>query len=879
MSLSCFKCPICGSQKFQLQKYLTHVEFAHQHIASFSVACGLNGCPCTYTSVKSLRKHMREKHMELYNSFQIFSTSTSEESDIAIENNYDLDIFEEPNSEIVNNTITESVNKNISIDDILLGLKKHFSMFVLQVGEKHAIPSVVQQEIAAEAHLLLKYFVSNYNEFIKFHLKQSGFEISDDDDLLELLENETLIDRALSAVNSDRKILSYCKSHLGYIAPKPIELTVGNDDDDDDEIPGASDESIDTEGTNAGDLECAVAGNSTEASASNDSDVNENNDSFQYISVLQVITKMVEQKEVWHSIQRKLEKDSVKDPNLLSSYVDGTICKCHDVFTDKNAIRLHLYVDEFEVCNPIGSHRSTHKLCAFYYFLGNVEEQYHSQLKHIHLCLLVKEKYIKKSRTFKQVLQPLIAELEVLYNEGILVNIEGNLIRLYGALATVSADNLSAHAVAGLRRVFNSGRICRQCMILHTEIEKELKESLTLIRTEEMHFYHIKAVSSKNGVSAATYGVEKRCPFLNLPYFKVTESFPPDVMHDVLEGVIPVTLKLVILVLKRIVTIAQINTEIETFSFGRNDIKNKPVLLPVSLGSANISGSASEKLCLFRLLPFLIGYRVPQNDPHWLLYLMLREIVDFLMSPSVSKTVLPYLQLLIEQFLKTFVSLFPGQMKPKFHYLLHYPRLIAQYGPLRYLWCMRFEAKHQYFKKLASACRNFKNIALTLSKRHQLRQCWEFTSLDFFKENNLCSGETSLFFQNLSQHQQTLFLSYFGLHTVPGSEMLWKCNSLTHEGNAFKLNDVCIVGLLHAEGIPLFFKICQIMKFRENWVFLGKILVSTSFSSHYHSFCVDEEREFTLCQPSDLIDHQLLDCYTLQDGQTYVSLKHLVFLS
>ena len=37
MSLSCFKCPICGSQKFQLQKYLTHVEFAHQHIASFSV--------------------------------------------------------------------------------------------------------------------------------------------------------------------------------------------------------------------------------------------------------------------------------------------------------------------------------------------------------------------------------------------------------------------------------------------------------------------------------------------------------------------------------------------------------------------------------------------------------------------------------------------------------------------------------------------------------------------------------------------------------------------------------------------------------------------------------------------------------------------------
>ncbi len=48
------------------------------------------------------------------------------------------------------------------------------------------------------------------------------------------------------------------------------------------------------------------------------------------------------------------------------------------------------------------------------------------------------------------------------------------------------------------------------------------------------------------------------------------------------------------------------------------------------------------------------------------------------------------------------------------------------YGPLRLLWCMSFEAKHQYFKIVAHNCRNFVNRATTLSNRDQFRQCWEF---------------------------------------------------------------------------------------------------------------------------------------------------------
>jgi len=37
------------------------------------------------------------------------------------------------------------------------------------------------------------------------------------------------------------------------------------------------------------------------------------------------------------------------------------------------------YMDDFEVCNPIGSRQSIHKLTAVYYVVGNTRPKYWSQ--------------------------------------------------------------------------------------------------------------------------------------------------------------------------------------------------------------------------------------------------------------------------------------------------------------------------------------------------------------------------------------------------------------------------------------------------------------------------------------------------------------------
>ena len=55
-----------------------------------------------------------------------------------------------------------------------------------------------------------------------------------------------------------------------------------------------------------------------------------------------------------------------------------------------------------------------------------------------------------------------------------------------------------------------------------------------------------------------------------------------------------------------------------------------------------------------------------------------------------------------------------------------------RHGPLVRQWCMRFEAKHHYFKKLAHGMTNFKNLSKTLAVRHQRLQCYWLSEDDAY---------------------------------------------------------------------------------------------------------------------------------------------------
>ena len=82
-------------------------------------------------------------------------------------------------------------------------------------------------------------------------------------------------------------------------------------------------------------------------------------------------------------------------------------------------------------------------------------------------------------------------------------------------------------------------------------------------------------------------------------------------------------------------------------------------------------------------------------------FLKLRTIMDIFFVPSVARQQLQLLAVLIDKYLQQKIRFFPNQtIKKNHHHMIHYPRLIMQSGPMLRMWCMRFEQKHQRYKRL-----------------------------------------------------------------------------------------------------------------------------------------------------------------------------------
>lgn len=97
---------------------------------------------------------------------------------------------------------------------------------------------------------------------------------------------------------------------------------------------------------------------------------------------------------------------------------------------------------------------------------------------------------------------------------------------------------------------------------------------------------------------------------------------------------------------------------------------------------------------------------------------------DVIMSPvtTVHKAVL--LRQQINEHHELFRELYSGSsITPKMHYMIHLPAWIIQYGPMTWIWCMRFEAQHKLLKQLSTAMCNFANISKSLANQFQQHMC------------------------------------------------------------------------------------------------------------------------------------------------------------
>ena len=83
--------------------------------------------------------------------------------------------------------------------------------------------------------------------------------------------------------------------------------------------------------------------------------------------------------------------------------------------------------------------------------------------------------------------------------------------------------------------------------------------------------------------------------------------------------------------------------------------------------------------CLIRLLPIMIGDLIPDDCEHWINFLRLLSIVEFVFAPQTTVGIAGYLRNLICDHHSTFTKLYPHRpVTPKFHYITHLPKWIVK---------------------------------------------------------------------------------------------------------------------------------------------------------------------------------------------------------
>ncbi|KAL1480095.1 hypothetical protein MTO96_034748 [Rhipicephalus appendiculatus] len=311
---------------------------------------------------------------------------------------------------------------------------------------------------------------------------------------------------------------------------------------------------------------------------------------------------------------------------------------------------------------------------------------------------------------------------------------------------------------------------------------------------------------------------------------------------------------------------------ISSFKYGFHDKKATRTAVKVAFlnGKASLRGSASQKWCLCRLLPQIYAQDVPEGNSHWEVYLAYRLIVHIILAEKIPKSCVPYLQVKVEEFLELYtVQYSNAAVTPKLHFLLHYPKYILKYGPPRRYWGMRFEAKHSYFKSIASKTKNFKNICLTLATRHQLLQAYELSgnTLDSALET---TGAKQLRVGELPEEQQS------ALRKVTEEEMVSTTTTASFSGYCYRTGDT-FVHSVH-DGEPQFMQIERVLVVSGSLVLLCKPLETVECSEHRSSYIVKVSADFVAVIPGDIEGFYPLDLYSSR-GFCEVVTHYVVFLN
>lgn len=814
------KCPVCDKSYATWNKVLTHVTGYHAG-QPVNITCNIDGCQHTFKNTANWRRHayrFAQHRVTLGLAKQVISGGSTSVELVLDESEDNDDAQMDATHEQPDNL--SPINQYSQLHSLF---QNRFLSLTMQVREELLLPQSSVTKVVDGIEGLFELYSSNIKDIIKRQLTNDP----DIDKLDFMLEDDHFFSSICSIVRNDKGTAASLAMHLPHVRPHEIAL---NRDD-----PGKKD----------------------------------------FIHIVPLI----------QSLKTILSNDDIVDEILAyKNQLEGQQAtdKLHDLIlnigtTDYIDVPLIFYIDEFEPCNPIGSRKKIHKISGTYFTMACLPPRLRARLKSIFLYCLA---YCSRVKThgYGEIFKFLIDDLIELANSDITVRTKkGREFSYRVRLQMFCADNLAAHDIMGLQTHFNHGKVSRYCYVDYKEIGVKYDCANCPLRMKRDYEEQIALIDIEPTMS--NYGIKSKCVFNEVPYLNPIELCPPDVMHDFLEGVVPIVICLALssLMKKLKISLIDMNSAIQSFKYGKADKTNKygPYLSAANLKKLNIPGTATEKFCLLRMLPLMVKIKfTDQIDKKLRGMKLLRlclEVSDIIMAPVICKEWLADLHRLIIDLHILVRRTHLSAIKPKFHFLSHYPQLIARYGPPRHYFTMRFESVHQYFKRLTSRTRNFINLTQTLSNRYQNLKAFYLGHDNFFSDSNNITGSSVL----LSSLGLNIVTQFRAKYPFCANEA-FITNIMELQGVKYSKGYAYVIDLLHDEAeTPHFFEIETIVRVNSEWFGLGRTWETLGFNETLHAYEVTPHHGQRLMLLGTEQDHSPLSVYTIQ-GTSYITMKYCV---
>jgi hypothetical protein len=598
-----------------------------------------------------------------------------------------------------------------------------------------------------------------------------------------------------------------------------------------------------------------------------------------YIPLKELVEKLLCLPEMWKHLTKHHESQS----EIMKDICDGDFVKQHKLSREgRPFLQLILSFDDVEIQNPLRSN-ALHKLSMFYVTFANIPPQYRSKLQNIFLLAIARSKDLK-SFGLDRLLGDFVSTVDTLRETGININVVGGEERIWGDIILATCDTPAAAYLGGFKESSFAYKSCRMCCASANEMKTNFIQSSFVLRDMKTYLDQCTILSDAS-LSRANktywskqFGLNKKSVLCGISEFDVTQNLVQDPMHCILEGCLPYALALF---LKRIigdlniVTLAQINAKIADFPYSYLDKNTAETIDGKHIKNLHIKQKASVMLHLAYILPFILSNieGVNVDDPFYRNIIGLIKITCTIFSPYADVTTAGELDQLMVSFLKNFVELYPeAGLKPKMHYMLHFPRQMLLFGPLRQLTCMRFEAKHGFFKN--HKWNNFVNLPFSLAEKHQLYLANRMSGVfgqpcpNFIDTGNVVEEGEKIDLISLPKNVLKALPRF-----MHGDKYLFKIKSAELESTTYRIGVALLLGEDFVQG-PRFGLVDDIISAQNgNVLFIVNVVNVKKYEHNYNAYEIERsqnDEDVLVLKITEIENTWPLPIYTLK-GQQYVT--------